>query len=62
MERFQVPVGEKMTPQSRFEYQHGLFSYIVKIHQDGNTGYQENTQTGKLRQLVRGMKEVQLCN
>ncbi len=62
MQRFLVPAGEKMTPLGRFDYQHGPFRYIVQIHQDGDTGYQQNSQTGKVRQLVRGMKEVKLCN
>ena len=64
MVRFEVPTGEKMTPRGQFEYRHNSFTYVVKIHQDGNTGYQENIMTGKVRQLVRGMKEVEveLCN
>ena len=49
-----------MTPLGRFEYQHGPFRYIVQIHQDGDTGYQENSQTGKVRQLVRGTTDVDL--
>ena len=56
MHRFGVPAGQKMTPGVRFEYQHGQCNYIVQIYQDGNAGYQENGQTHKVRQLVRGMR------
>ncbi len=58
MELFQRNLEWKMAPNDRFEYSYKQWTYTVQISADGHSGYQANHQTGKVRQLVRGRKDM----